>query len=280
MINREALLYASSFLSRYTDTPEMEAELLLSHILNCSSERLITSLGEEFPAQSKILLDELLHQRAQEMPLSLIRGRKNFCGFSFLVAQGIFIPRFDSEILIYALLEKKSQGNRILDLCAGTGALGLSAFLLGNFREVVLTDISEKALQLAKRNAARLGVASARFLRGDLWNPLDADPLRFDAILCNPPYIPSEECESLPLSVRKYEPRRALDGGKGGLEIHARIAERIVEFLQPGGWAVVEVAPFQEEKVSRMWLESGMKNVDAVFGIDGEPRGVIGQCGL
>ncbi|MFN4183091.1 MAG: N5-glutamine methyltransferase family protein, partial [bacterium] len=175
---------------------------------------------------------------------------------------------------------RKPRGKRILDLCAGAGALGLSFFLLGNFQEVVLTDISPLALQVARRNAQLLGIPSARFFLGDLWDALQEYPYSFDVVLCNPPYIPAEEYDSLPESVKKYEPRYALDGGKEGLEYHRRIAERVADFLSPGGWAIAEIAPFQQEKVAKMWQNEGLRNVEIIQDFFGEPRAVIGQCGL
>ncbi|MHA2609886.1 MAG: peptide chain release factor N(5)-glutamine methyltransferase [bacterium JZ-2024 1] len=277
MNNRDALRLAISAVKPVAENPELEAELLVSAVLGISREQFLASLSHPFPEALQAKLQDFLQKRAEGMPLSLLRGKKNFCGFPFLVKPGVFIPRFDSEVLVYALLERKPGGKRILDLCAGTGALGISACLLKRFDELVLTDISPEALEIAQVNASLLGVPSALFLQGDLWNALSGYPFRFDAILCNPPYIPAEEYDSLPESVKKYEPEFALNGGKEGLEFHRRIAEQLPDFLLPGGWAVAEIAPFQKEKVKKMWENAGLHNVEIVLGFSGEPRAVIGQ---
>ena len=183
--------------------------------------------------KAAVRLEEGLRLREKRVPLQQITGTAWFMGLPFYVNEKVLCPRQDTERLTERALEiLRESGNpapRVLDLCCGSGCIGISLARLMPGIRAVLSDLSEEALQTARANAERNGVsAQLRFARGDLLDARTEDglplPERFDLICCNPPYIPSGEISSLMPEVREHEPRLALDGGTDGLDLYRRLA--------------------------------------------------------
>ena len=244
-----------------------DSKALLSFILDIPFSRLMLHYGDEVSEESSAEFFQVIERRASHVPLQYITHEQEFMGLSFYVDERVLIPRLDIEILVEEALKyiKEEMHNqspekssfRVLDLCCGSGAIGLSVAVLANESsasqvEVVLTDISEDALEVTKKNAEALGVLDkVKIFRGDLFEALDSDQC-FDLILSNPPYIESEVIGTLDSEVKDYEPMLALDGGKDGLDIYRRILSEAGKYLTDKGCLMMEIGADQAEAVSAM----------------------------
>lgn len=195
-------------------------------------------------------LKRMTRRRLSGEPLQYILGEWEFMGLKLIMRPCALIPRQDTETVAEAALAlAKERGFRTaLDLCCGTGCIGISLAALGGL-DVTMSDISGECVALARENAAKHGI-SAQFAEGDLFSALSG--ARFDLIVCNPPYIPSGDIESLQREV-KNEPRRALDGGKDGLDFYRRISVQYQRHLNPGGALLLEIGFDQAEAVRGMF---------------------------
>ena len=185
------------------------------------------------------------------MPVAYIVGYREFMGLRFLVTPDVLIPRPDTEILVEAALERLAAlpAPRLLDVGTGSGAILLSLLAKLPQAEGVAVDISPAALEVARQNAAALGLAErVSFCCGDLYEPVTGT---FDAVLSNPPYIPESDLESLAPEVHK-EPRGALAAGEDGLVFYRRLTARGAQFVRPGGFFAAEVGVFQAAAVAAL----------------------------
>ncbi|MEA3001959.1 MAG: release factor glutamine methyltransferase [Sphingomonadales bacterium] len=249
---REALKAATDRLALASDTPRLDAELLMAHALGVTREQLLLSqLDAETPAG----FDALVARRAAGEPIAYILGRRAFWTIELEVGPGALVPRPDSETLIEAAVDRSgATGPRtVLDLGTGPGTLLLAALDQWPEARGLGVDASEAALAYARRNAERLGLAGrAEFRRGD-WADGVAGP--FDLILCNPPYV--AEGDALPRDVALSEPQEALFAGKDGLAEYRRLAAAIPPLLA-GGIACVEIGLGQDAAVSALFRAEGM----------------------
>ena len=238
--------------------PEADARLLEEAALELPPERL-RRLGESpLDAAQTARLEALLSHRLAGEPVQYVTGTAWFYGLPFHVDARVLIPRFDTENLVEAalgFLKTRGRAAEALDVCTGSGAIGLSlAALLPGLR-VTLTDLSEDALAVARLNAEALGVsARAELLLGDLFAPVAGRT--FDVICVNPPYIPTGELAGLQREVQS-EPVLALDGGADGLDLYRRIAREAGERLVPGGRVYLEVGIGQARTVLD-WLSAAL----------------------
>jgi len=249
---REALARAASTLAETSDTPRLDAELLMAHALGVEREAMLLShLGDPAPSA----FDPLVARRAAAEPIAYIVGRRDFWTISLEVGPGVLIPRPDSETLIEAAVEHfaASAPATILDLGTGPGTLLLAALSTWPHARGLGIDASEQALSYARRNAERLGLR-ADFRLGD-W--ADGVETRFDLILCNPPYI--ETAAPLPRDVAEWEPPTALFAGEDGLDAYRRLAPSIPRLLAPNGLACFEIGAGQEDSVSALFTAEGLK---------------------
>ena len=257
-IPREARRRAAALLRAEGVTDAgFDAMLLLEKATGRSRTDLLLS-GDELTPEEEARFDSLVGQRRRRIPLQHLLGETWFMGLRFAVRPGVLIPRQDTETLAETVLRElpeRGKGLRVLDLCTGSGCVGLTLARLGNFARVTLSDISDEALDLAAENADALGVAGKIFLaRGDLLQARRQDGrrldrLRFDAVVCNPPYIPSGEIASLMPEVRDHDPRCALDGGRDGLDFYRRLSHDAAGVLVPGGWLFLEIGSGQADAV-------------------------------
>ena len=201
---------------------------------------------------------EAVRRRADGEPLQYILGDAEFFGYTFKVNKNVLIPRFETELLVDKALPYIGADSRVLDMCCGSGAIGITVALKKGC-PVTLADVSEGAIRVAKSNAAALG-ADVRFVLSDMFEKVDGV---FDVIICNPPYIPSADIQSLDVNVKDYEPVSALDGGRDGLDFYRRIAERAPAALSDGGVLALELGAGQAEEVKR--VTSLSFDVDAAY---------------
>ena len=203
-------------------------------------------------SQAKEII-RIADERLTGKPLWYIIGDTDFCGYTLKVDERVLIPRPETEEMAMMAVAVAEEGNHILDLCTGSGALAIAIYkrLQECNREVKVTavDISEDALALAKENA-EANEADILFVQSDLFKRIRG---RFDVIVTNPPYIPSAEIETLQREVRDYEPRLALDGGVDGLDFYRRIAAEAPKYLNRGGTLIMEVGAGQAQEVVKMF---------------------------
>ena len=239
--------------------------------------------------QTEILLKlhsfyENFEKRRRRIPLAQILGRQSFYGLDFFVNEDVLIPRADTECLIdlvledYAELAKTEKGNslplRILDLCTGSGCIGISVAKHLPYQELLLVDLSEKALAVAKKNAEEHLGGNVALLQSDLLTAVHEK--RFSLLLSNPPYIVSKVIPGLEREVSEYEPKMALDGGEDGLLFYRRIAKEAKAVLLPGARLYLEIGYDQGESVKDIFQKEGYEEVEVFPDLAGNPRVVRG----
>jgi len=258
---RRLLEWTTPFFSRKeVDSPRLSAELLLAHVLKVPRIKLYTDyeriLGEGDLTQYRALV-----QRAVEHePIAYLTGIAHFFNLEFEVNRDVLIPRPDTETLVENVLQlvrnqSGLEAPRILDLCTGSGSIAIALATRLKHATVIASDISGKAVAVAKRNAEKLGVADRVAVEeGDLYQALagKVDVQPFDLIVANPPYIATSQMASLPRNVREYEPVAALEGGMDGLMVHRRILEGAGERLVSGGRVFLEIAFDQGPRAMEM----------------------------
>ena len=231
---------------------EEEAEWIFSLCLDIPKSAISTT--EMFLKQSKAKeIIKIADERLTGRPLWYIIGDADFCGYKIKVDERVLIPRPETEEMAMMVVGMAEEGNNILDLCTGSGAIAIAVYKelekAGKKCKVTATDISEDALALAKENAEENG-ADVLFVQSDLFERIRG---RFDIIVTNPPYIPTKEIKKLQKEVRKYEPHLALDGGEDGLDYYRRIAEEAKKYIVRGGTLVMEVGEGQAEAVAKLF---------------------------
>lgn len=210
-------------------------------------------------------VEAMFQRREQGEPVEYILGEKVFCGLPFSVNPSVLIPRTDTEVLANLAIRraKKRTGNlRVLDLCAGSGCVGITiAHQMKNVR-AVLVDLSDGALELCKRNIRRHKLTGrVVYVKGDAMQPPSHALGQFDLLVTNPPYIPTADIPGLESGVRDYEPHMALDGGPDGLAFYRAISQNWKAALRPGGLLMCEVGIGQSEWVAYLLLKMGYQDI-------------------
>ena len=223
-------------------------------------------------------LDTALAQRIAGRPLQYILGQWDFLTLTLQVGEGVLIPRPDTELLCETAarwLQGKSAP-RVLDLCAGTGCVGLGVASLTPGAAVTAVELSEDALPYLQENVRRYPALDVTVRQGDVLADWDAYPAGWDAILSNPPYIPTGDLPGLQREVR-HEPTMALDGSADGLRFYRVIAEHWCRKLAPGGFCAVEVGIGQAADVAALFAAAGLANTEIYPDLAGIPRVVLGR---
>ena len=229
------------------ESARLEAELILAELLGVSRAELYLVWEKSLSPPLIRRAEQMLEKRAQRMPLAYLLKKAWFRELELEIDDSVMVPRPETELLVEKAIEvilSYPKVRKILDLGTGSGAIILSlAYELKELKdqlEFYASDISERALQLAKRNAQKHGLEKRiRFFLGDLFQPFSGE--RFDLIICNPPYIPSDAFNSLEPEVAEYEPRIALNGGEKGLEVIEQILTRAHQYLNPEGFLIMEI---------------------------------------
>ena len=243
-----------------SDTPRLDAELLLAHLLKKDRSWLLIHANDLADEALCLSYERLIERRKKGEPVAYIVGEREFMGLPFSVAPGVLIPRPDTETLVEAVLaEKLPESPQILDLCTGSGAIAVSLAHYLAKAQVLAVDISETCVKTAQENAERNSVANrvcvvcADILKEDFSLPC----LPVDVLVSNPPYIRTDDLSGLMADVRDYEPHPALDGGMDGLIFYRRLASLVPQLLKQGGLLAVEVGHDQAEDVAAILEESG-----------------------
>jgi release factor glutamine methyltransferase len=278
---RALLAWTTDFLkSKGFDEAKREAELLLAHVLGCKRIELIARFEDQPTDAERTKFRELITRRVGGWPVAYLLGTRDFHLLTFEVEPAVLIPRPDTETLVAEADRrlKPLAAPEVLDLGTGSGCIAVSLAHQKKDARVTATDISPDALAVARRNAAKHGVAErVTFLQGDMFAPLPAGST-FDLIASNPPYIAQSEFASLAPDVRDHEPRIALDGGPDGLAFYRRIANGVVSFLKPGGSLLLEIGWTQNDAVRGLLAERPELEVGATLKDGGgHPRVVIAK---
>ena len=247
---REALADAAARFA--SDTPRLDAELLLAHALGIERAALLLDLDRDVPAA----FEGLVARRARHEPVAYLTGSRGFWTIDLAVGPGVLVPRADSETLIEAAVEHfagTAGPARVLDLGTGSGALLLAALDQWPAATGVGIDASPAALRIASDNADRLGMSARAVIRAGGW---EGTGEAFDLVLCNPPYI--AEGIALPREVVEHEPAAALFAGPDGLDDYRRIAPLLRGQLAPGGLAAVEIGHDQGESAAALFRNQGL----------------------
>ena len=249
------LNWTADFLKRKgAESPRLDAEVLLAHVLGWERVKLYTQYSEELGDSPRAAYRDLVRKRAEGMPVAYLVGRKEFFSLTLKVTPAVLIPRPDTETAVVEFLEafKAKAAVRAVDVGTGSGCIALACVKRHPGARFVAIDRSPEALAVARENAASLGMVDRiEFVEGDLLAPV-AGQGPFDAIVSNPPYIPTEEIMTLEPGVRDYEPHSAIDGGADGLRVVERLIEQAVPLLAPGGRLILEVGTAQEGPVQEM----------------------------
>lgn len=251
----------------------LDARLLLEWVCGTDRNTLLVHGDRVVSEKEQRLYENYIEKRAGRIPLQHITGEQEFMGLPFKVNEDVLIPRQDTEILVEEVLRNLHDGMSILDMCTGSGCILLSLLKYSNDCSGIGVDISEKALAVATENSKRLEL-EATFLQSNLFEKVEG---KFDILVSNPPYIPSDVIPTLMEEVRSHEPMQALDGRKDGLYFYREIVRQAGEHLNRGGQLFFEIGCEQAEDVTEIMEKAGYKEVQVVQDFAGLNRVVYGM---
>lgn len=285
MTGREILRVGEKLLVQ-ADVPEakLNAWYLFAHCFGMTDEtgrrrpmergEFFLREGEQMREEALTEYKEMLARRAERIPLEYLIHETEFMGLPFFVNEHVLIPRQDTECLVEEILQVSNQ-KTVLDMCCGSGCIGISLAALGQCRSVTMADISEEALRVAEKNAMKNHVA-VDVIQSDLFSKVEG---KFDIIVSNPPYIPTGEIAGLMPEVRDFEPRLALDGAEDGLAFYRGIITESRRFLKKGGSLYFEIGCTQGESVPALMQRAGFTGVTVKKDLAGRQRIVQGIWG-
>lgn len=251
----------------------LDARRLLAHAMGEPPERLTLRLQDDLSAAEAAAFEAAITARAARQPVAQITGKRLFWGREFRVTRDTLDPRPETETLVAAALEEPFA--KVLDLGTGTGCILLSLLKQISFAAGLGTDVSPAALDVARANAAALGLgARARFLQADWFAGVGG---YFDLITSNPPYIAADEMAGLAPEVREWEPLGALTPGGDGLDAYRAIARGAPARLMPAGRLMVEIGPTQGAAVAALFAAAGLERIEIRRDMDGRDRVVIAR---
>ncbi len=271
------------FAKQGIESPRLTIEYLLADLLKKKRIELYVAFERSLNPEELAQLKERIQRRAKREPLQYILGEVDFFDSVFKVSPAVLIPRPETELLVERLVQLiqkdfvEKASISILDLGTGSGAIGLSLAKAFFQAQLTAVDLSEKALAVARENAAALALTDrTRFLCGSWFEPLESDA-KFDLIVSNPPYVSEKEFEQLQEEVKCFEPKEALVAGPSGLEMVEAIIPKAGSYLKERGILAFEVGLGQAEKVKTLMEEQNFKNVEVIPDLNKIDRIVIGR---
>lgn len=267
---------------RFTDagitSARLEAQLLLSHVLQCSRTQLYMNFDKPLAEPELAGYRGLIKRRLGGEPVAYLIGEHEFWGLPLYVDPHVLVPRPDTETVVEVIVAARSDKKapcRVLDLCTGSGAIALALAKELPGAQVIATDVSAEAVAIARKNAERNKLAERIEVRhGDLFAPVAGET--FDIIASNPPYIASAVIATLSAEVKR-EPMLALDGGADGMAFYDRICREAMAHLAPGGMLVVEHGYDQADAVRERFVRAGFTDVALVHDLAKNPRVTWGR---
>ncbi len=265
----------------------LDAWLLLEYVTGKSRAYYFAHGDEGVTEETVCRYQALIRKRAEHIPLQHLTHQAFFMGYEFYVDENVLVPRQDTETLVETALEflKERRNPRILDMCTGSGCILTSLLLEISDAGGTAVDLSEKALEVAEKNAKKLGTADrTEFVRSDLFSAEYFSKknngkkiAEYDMLISNPPYIPSAEIEGLMAEVRLHDPRMALDGMEDGLYFYREITRQAMNYIIPGGWLLYEIGCEQGRDVKELLEKEGFTETEIRQDLCGLDRVVLGQ---
>lgn len=263
------------------EAAQLEAKEIICAASGKTGEELLRDMALYTTDEIMERVGEMMDRRLAGEPIAYVIGEWSFCGLPLYVSHETLIPRADTEMLAQMAMSrlKEHEGHtRILDLCAGTGCVGITAAAYLKNTRAVLVDLSDGALDMCKKNIRRHNLtARVVYLKGDAMQAPSHALGQFDVLVSNPPYIPSGDIPELDHSVKDYEPMMALDGGEDGLAFYRAVTKLWQPALKPGGHLLYEVGIGQAEKVAWLMVKAGYENIRITRDPAGIDRVVEGQ---
>ncbi|MFB9869536.1 peptide chain release factor N(5)-glutamine methyltransferase [Vreelandella sulfidaeris] len=262
------------------DSPRVDAEVLLGHVLGRDRTWLYTWGDKQCPQGERDRFDALIAARAQGTPVAYLTGEREFWGLRLATSPDTLIPRPDTETLVeQALSRALSPQGRLLDLGTGTGAIALAFASEQPHWHVLGVDLRKEAVELATRNADALSIKNARFTQSDWFSALEAAgeaDTQFDIIVSNPPYIAADDPHLSKGDVR-FEPRSALVSNADGMADLLYLVTSAQHYLTASGWLLLEHGYNQAAQVREALINAGYQNVESVFDLGGHERVTLGH---
>ena len=264
------------------EAAQLEARELVCFAAGKNRERFFRDMSLYASDEVEAKVEDLMNRRLAGEPVAYLIGEWEFYGLPLDISRGVLIPRADTEVLAeQAILAARAagEGARVLDLCAGSGCVGLAVAATAPNCRAVLADVSEEALKICRQNIRRNDLnARVTCVQADARQAPPAMLWDFDVIACNPPYIPTGDIDGLDPSVRDYEPRLALDGGDDGLDFYRDIAEKWRTALRLGGVLLFEVGIGQASGVEQILSRCGYEDIETFQDTGGIWRVVKGTA--
>ena len=255
------------------DEAELDARYILEYITGLNSAQYFIHSEDIIEKNKAEEFFRLIERRSKRIPLSYVIGTRDFFGLTFKVDENVLIPEQEAELLVEEVI-KHSEGKSVLDMCTGSGCIAISIALFGKPSKVAASDISEKALKVARENAKSLKAGEISFIQGDMFENVTD---KFDIIVSNPPYIETGEIDELMPEVRDYIPRLALDGDIDGLKFYRIISKEAVKKLNKNGRIFYEIGYNQSRAVASILLENGFTDVKIMKDYSGLDRIVMAK---
>ena len=276
---REVLAEGTSLLknsSAASETPFLDALILLTYVLGISKEKLLASYPDKISESHYNSYCELLNKRSKNYPVSYLIKKKEFFGLSFYVDENVLVPRPDSETLVEAalkILRDYPQMTNILDLCTGSGALAIALkHTLPNLN-VICSDLSNNALEVCRKNSADILGKEIPSIESNLFDKIKGT---FDIIITNPPYLTDKETEKM-METGWKEPDMALQGGEDGLDFIREIIYKAPDFLEKNGYLLIESSIDQTEIIRELMDSANYYNTGIIKDLSGRNRVTAGQ---
>lgn len=259
------------------DSPLLDTQLIMARVLGCSRLDIITHPERILCDSEQAEFEADINRRVSRFPLAYILGHKEFYGIDFEIAPGVLVPRPETELLVEECIKRIStEFPLIADIGIGSGAISVALAVNLPQTKIFATEISASAMQVAQANINKYNLMErVKIVSGDLLKPLLDIGSKFDAIVSNPPYIPTYMIETLQPEVRQHEPREALDGGTDGLDVYSELFPQAHDLLRDGGFLAVEIGIEQAEPVKKIAVSSGYGQVDIIRDLAGIERVVV-----
>lgn len=250
-----------------------DAWILMEYVCNITKSFYYMHMNDPMDEADTREYRSLIRKRGEHIPVQYLTGEAWFYGQPYVVNEHVLIPRQDTEVLAEEALKRLEPGMHVLDLCTGSGCILLTLVRHASVNGVG-SDISSKALEVARLNAKRQNMKGCTWVESDLFDKIGGS---FDMIVSNPPYIASEVIPTLMEEVREHEPILALDGRGDGLYFYRKITAQAGEYLKPGGWLCLEIGYDQADALRELLRENGYENIEIKCDLADLPRVALGQ---
>ncbi len=274
----QALSEARDKLQTTSPSPAVDASILLRHVLGCSTGHLFAWPDKQLSQQQALQFSDVLQQRIEGKPIAYITGEREFWSLTFKVTSDVLIPRPETETLVEFVLEKFSANDvlNVADLGTGSGAIACAIAVEHPQWNIIATDASTAALNIAQLNASALNLENIQFSHGQWFEPLTG--LDFDLIISNPPYVAMDDPHLSEGDVRS-EPEAALASGEQGMDAITLLARQAGSYLKTDGWLVVEHGYDQQQAVYDCFNQGGFADIVQLTDLAGLPRVTAGRYG-